>query len=105
MSMSDARIAKLRAFIAARPTDPFPKYALAQEHRNGGNWQAAWEVWDELLRLHPEYTATYLHAGHTLIALERREEAKAVWQRGIDACIRHGDSHARGELESALAEL
>ena len=103
--MSAARIEKLRAFIAARPADPFPKYALAQEFRNGQDWQAAWEVWDELLRAHPEYTATYLHAGHTLVALDRKTEAKAVWQRGIEACIRHGDGHARGELEAALAEL
>jgi len=103
--MSNARIEKLRAFIAARPEDPFPKYALAQEFRNAQSWQAAREVWDELLRLHPEYTATYLHAGHTLLALGRKSEAKAVWERGIEACIRHGDGHARGELESALAEL
>ena len=32
-------------------------------------------------------------------------EARAVYERGIAACLRRGDSHAKGELEGALATV
>jgi hypothetical protein len=44
-------------------------------------------------------------AGGTLAALGRKDEAASVYRRGIEVTSRKGDSHARGELESALNEL
>jgi hypothetical protein len=44
-------------------------------------------------------------AGGTLAALGRTSEAADVYRRGIAAATRKSDSHARGELDSALAEL
>ena len=52
---------------------------------------------------HPDYTAAYLHAGNALVALGRRDDARAVWLKGVEACAAKGDTHARGELEAALA--
>ncbi len=103
--MAAERIARLRAFMVARPQDPFPRYALALEHRNAGDHAQAWAELQRLLADHPDYTAGYLHAGHALVALGRRDEAARVWQDGVAACVRRGDQHARGELESALATL
>jgi tetratricopeptide (TPR) repeat protein len=95
----------LRAFIAQRPTDPFPKYALALEHKNAGELEAAWSQFEVLMEGHADYTASYLHAGNTLVALGRLNEARAIYRRGIEVCARVGDGHARGELEGALAGL
>jgi tetratricopeptide (TPR) repeat protein len=100
--MPPSRADQLRTFIAARPSDPFPKYALALEHKNAGQLAESWGVWETLLADHADYTAAYLHAGHTLVALGRLDEARQVWRRGVSACDRKGDHHARGELESAL---
>ncbi len=99
------RIEMLRSFIDQRPTDPFPRYALALEHRNAGQLDDAWRAFQELLTHHTDYTATYLHAGATLVALGRVEEARDVYRRGVEACVRKGDHHALGELEGALAGL
>jgi tetratricopeptide (TPR) repeat protein len=99
------RISKLLAFAQSRPQDPFPRYALALEHRNAGDHAQAWAVFERLLADHPDYTAGYLHAGNALVALARREEAREVWRRGVQACIAKGDQHARGELEAALADM
>jgi hypothetical protein len=33
------------------------------------------------------------------------DEARAVFERGVEVSIANGDLHARGELEAALAEL
>ena len=95
----------LKEFIAARPGDPFPRYALALEYKNGGRLDEARAEFDTLMTAHPDYTAAYLHAGNTLLALGLRDEARAIYERGIEACARGGDAHARGELEGALAAL
>jgi hypothetical protein len=44
-------------------------------------------------------------AGGLLVALGKRDDAKAVFRRGIEVSSRKGDSHAKGELEGALADL
>ena len=59
----------LRKFIAARPGDPFPRYGLAQEYKNGGRLAEAREEFSVLLREYPDYTAGYLHAGNVAVGL------------------------------------
>jgi tetratricopeptide (TPR) repeat protein len=103
--MSSPRVEALREFIRQRPGDPFPRYALAMEHKNAGQLEEASALFDELMTASPEYTAAYLHAGGVLVSLGRAEEARAVFQRGIAACLRGADAHARSELEAALATL
>ena len=99
------RIATFKSFIARSPADPFPRYGLAMEHKARGNLTEAWTAFSELLEGFPDYVPTYLMAGGTLIGLGRKDEAAAVYRRGIEAAARKGDSHARGELESALHEI
>jgi tetratricopeptide (TPR) repeat protein len=100
-----SRIEALLGFIRAHPQDPFPRYALALEYKNGGRLDEARSTFEELMAANPDYTAAYLHAGNTLLALGQRDQARAVYQRGVEACIRRGDTHARGELEGALAAV
>jgi tetratricopeptide (TPR) repeat protein len=100
-----SRIEMLRGFIAQRPQDPFPHYALALEYKNAGDLAAAWETFSSLLDRHGDYVAAYLHAGNTLVALGRQGDARQVYERGLVACAKAGDSHAQGELAGALASL
>jgi len=100
-----SRIEILKRFIGERPADPFPRYGLAQEYKNAGRLVEAREEFGVLMRDHPDYTAAYLHAGNVAVALGARDEAEAIYRRGIEACVRRGDAHARGELEGALSSL
>jgi tetratricopeptide (TPR) repeat protein len=100
-----SRIEALKRFISSRPSDPFPRYGLAQEYKNAGKLAEARDEFVTLMREHPDYTAAYLHAGNVHLALGDRAEARAVFERGIAACVRRGDGHAKGELEGALASL
>jgi tetratricopeptide (TPR) repeat protein len=100
-----SRIDMLLGFIQQKPQDPFPRYALALEYKNGGRLDEARATFDALMTAHPDYTAAYLHAGNTLVALGLRDEARATYERGVEACVRRGDTHARGELEGALSSL
>ncbi len=99
------RVERLRAFIAQRPDDPFPKYALALEFRNAGEMDEAWKEFAALMEKHADYVAAYLHAGQTLVSLARHQEARTVFTKGVEVASRCGDAHARGEIESALATL
>src|SRR4051812_40521925 len=99
------RIATFRTFIARTPTDPFPRYGLAMEYKGRGDLAEAWTVFAELLEKFPDYVPTYLMAGGTLVALGRKDEAAETYRKGIEVAAKRGDSHARGELESALAEI
>jgi tetratricopeptide (TPR) repeat protein len=103
--MAFSRIDALLGFIQQKPQDPFPRYALALEYKNAGRLDEARATFDALMSAHPDYTAAYLHAGNTLLALGLRDEARAVYQRGVEVCVRRADAHARGELEGALASL
>ena len=95
----------LLSFIAQKPSDPFPRYALALEYKNAGRLDEARAVFSELMSLCPDYTATYLHAGDLLSKMGLKEDARSVFQTGITVASRRGDSHARGEIESALVAL
>jgi tetratricopeptide (TPR) repeat protein len=99
------RIEMLRQFSEAHPKDPFPRYGLAIELKNQGRLEEAERSFGELMAGFPDYTAAYLHAGNVLVALGRRDDAAAVYRRGIEACVRKRDGHAQGELEGALAAL
>jgi tetratricopeptide (TPR) repeat protein len=98
----ESRIEKLRAFAEARPQDPFPRYALALEHRNAGSHPEALAVFRDLMAAHPDYVPAYLHAGNVLTSLGDHAEAKVVWRQGVEVARRKGDHHAAGELEAAL---
>jgi tetratricopeptide (TPR) repeat protein len=100
-----SRIETLKRFLSTRPSDPFPRYGLAQEYKNAGQLAEAREEFATLMREHPDYTAAYLHAGNVHAALGERTLAREVYERGIAACVRRGDAHAKGELEGALAAL
>jgi predicted Zn-dependent protease len=100
-----SRIELLRGFIAQRPSDPFPRYALALEHKNAGQLDEAWETFRMLMDAHRDYVPAYLHAGNTLVELGRVAEARVVFASGVEASSRRGDGHARSELEAALAQI
>src|SRR5262245_57295673 len=99
------RIASFRSFISKSPTDPFPRYGLAMEHKGRGELLEAWGVFEELIDQFPDYVPTYLMAGETLVALGRKDAAAETFRKGIEVATRRGDQHARRELEAALAAV
>ena len=80
-----SRVEALRAFIAGHPQDPFPRYALALEYKNGNRFAEAREEFAALMRDHADYVPAYLHAGNTHLALGDRAAARETFARGIEA--------------------
>ena len=103
--LKNSRLEVLRSFAEKRPQDPFPRYALAMELKTSGDGEGAWRAFEALIAEHPDYLASYAPAGGVLIELDRLDDAHLVYGKGIEACTRQGDAHARDHLESALAAL
>ena len=95
----------LEEFVKKEPEDPFPRYGLAMAYREEGDFVSAQAHFEVLMDQFPDYLATYLMAGNNLVSLGRAGDAGAVYRRGIEVTTAGGDTHAKSELEAALAEL
>ena len=62
-------------------------------------------AFEEVERRFPDYVPQYLMHVNVLASLKQRDAARAVGERGLAAARRKGDSHAHGELQSALDGL
>lgn len=99
------RIETLRIILDQNPADKLARYGLAMEYVKAGEYEAAIGEFETLLATAPDYLYAYYHAGQVLEKLGRIEDARAMYQRGIEAAETAGDRHAQSELSAALAQL
>lgn len=103
--MNDSRLDVLKKMVAQDPSSAFARYGLAMEYVNQGQNEQAVEEFQELLESNPSYAAGYFHAGRTLEKMNRLEEARRIFERGIEVTSQSGDAHTRSELQAALDML
>ena len=96
------RLARLKALVEANSADRFARYGLAMELGNHGRLEESLAEFRALLAFDPDYLASYFQAGQTLEKLNRVEEAREVYEKGIEVAARKGDQKTRGELQWAL---
>jgi Tfp pilus assembly protein PilF len=99
------RIEALQQILAQNPANTLARYGLAMEHVKAGDYATAVGEFRALLYTDPDYTYAYFHAAQTLEKLGLVEEAKEMYRLGIAAAGRKADTHARDELQAALANL
>ena len=103
--MSNSRLEILKSLVEQDPANAFTRYGLAMEYVNTGALETAVGEFNALLEHNPNYAAGYFHGGQTLEKLGRVDDAKALYQRGIDVTTKTGDGHTRSELQGALDML
>ena len=91
--------------VAQNPTDAFARYGLAMELVKGGQLESAITEFRALLDHNPNYAAAYFHGGQVLEKLGDIEQARELYEKGIEVTARTGDQHARSELQAALDML
>jgi predicted Zn-dependent protease len=101
----EERLAAFQRFAAARPDDPFTRYALAMQYRAMGRLEEAVQEFQALAHRAPDYVPTWLMLGQSLETLGRGADAAQAYQDGIAAATRQSNQHARSELEDALGQL
>lgn len=94
----------LEEVVQQQPGDTFARYGLAMELAKTEP-DAAWVHFAYLLEHHPEYAATYYHAGAFLNKQGRLDEARKVLTTGLEVTSRQGNRHAHSELQAALDDL
>ncbi len=99
------RLAFLEQHCAAGTADSFAFYGLGMEYRKEGRVDDAIATFTKLREKDPDYVPMYLMAGQTLIDAGKGAEARAWLESGIEVARKKHDSHALGELESALASV
>lgn len=99
-TMNQERIKQLINFIEEDPSDPFPKYALAIEYLQD-NKQQSKELFEELIKNHPDYIGTYYHAAALYAELGESDKAEATYEAGIEKAKALDERHALKELQSA----
>ena len=88
--------------LAEDPNNSFVRYGLAMEYMKSGGLEAAVSEFRSLQDSDPDYLAAYFHGGQTLERMGLVEEARDMYERGIEATKRTGDAHSRSELQAAL---
>jgi Flp pilus assembly protein TadD len=103
--MPTNRIEVLQTMLSQNPADAFARYGLAMELIKGGDLAGAVAEFRALLEHNPNYAAAYFHGGQALEKLGEVEQARALYEKGIEVTGRTGDGHTRSELQAALDML
>jgi|SRR5579884_1833069 len=103
--MATNRLEILKAMVDQDPSNSFARYGLATEYANTGQLEEAVKQFGILLENDDSYVAAYYHGGQALEKLGKINEARALYERGLQACTRKGDSHTYSEIERALSLL
>ena len=103
--MASNRLDTLKNMVAQDPASAFARYGLAMEYVNLGRFDEAMDEFHSLLGSNPDYAAGYFHAGRTLERIGKIDEARTMYEKGIEVTTRTGDAHTRSELQAALDML
>ena len=100
--MATNRLDILKQMVAQDATNTFARYGLAMEYAKSGDLATASAEFLALITQKPDYSAAYYHGGQALEKLGRVDQARDLYEKGIEATTRSGDAHTRAEIEAAL---
>jgi len=98
-------IERIQAMLTKEPDDVFLNFGMAMQLVNAGRLDEALAQFSKVLDLDPGYVTAYFQKGKTLLALGRRDDARAALLAGIEKATACGDPHAKAEMQQVLAAL
>ena len=100
-----SRLEQLEKLLVAEPRDVFVNFALAMEYFKAGRHEEALVQFGRVNEIDPDYVPAYFQKGNSLVSLGRQQEAKAVFEKGIEVARRVGNNHAADEMADVLKLL
>lgn len=99
------RIETLLNFLKDSPDDNFLHHALALEYIKAGKDDEAKLLFRGILERNASYVGSYYHLARLLERTGEKQEAIAVYEKGMEAARAAGDNHAYNELQAACEDL
>ena len=102
--MSNPRIDNLRRMLEKHPDDPRLRFGLALEFEKAERWDEMAAELERYLQMSEDEGNAWGRLGEALRRLGREEEARAAYQRGIEAATRHRHPTMAAEFEEILED-
>jgi len=103
--MTPSRLDSLKLLLEENPNDSFTLYAIALEYDSLGEPETAVTYLKEIIERDANYLPAYRQLGQILARLNRTEEAKPIYRKGIEIAETIGDAHAKQEMTEELDEI
>ena len=103
--MTVDRIEALRRMLEKRPDDARARFGLAAEYERLGQWQDVVRELEAYLASTEDQGNAWGRLGHALRQVGREGEARAAYERGIEAALRHGHPSMAAEFEETLEDF
>lgn len=95
----------MEKMLEASPGDLFLHYGVAMEYLSASDVERASGKLEWIIQQDPFYLAVYYQLAKLYEQQGKREEAVAMYERGIDVASSQKDMKTLGELRSAMEEL
>ena len=99
VGQSEQAVRFLEQAIALEPAYREAYNELGVVYASLGDLEKAVETWEELVALYPDFVPVYFNLGRALWRLERRLQARAYWQRGVELAPNHPSAGRIQQLE------
>jgi predicted Zn-dependent protease len=96
------RIANLQRLLERNPADPRLRLGLALEYEKLEQWTDVVRELQHYLAATDDQGNAWGRLGNALRRLGHGDDARAAYQRGIDAARRHGHPSMAGDFEELL---
>ncbi len=103
--MTQDRIAALEGMVASRPADARLRFGLAVEYEKAGRTDDAVGELRAYLEQSDDQGNAWGRLGALLTLLERGDEAREAYRRGIEQARKHGHPTMAAEFTAALEEI
>lgn len=101
---NESRIEKLIAMLQNNPTDCFLRHALGLELQKVGKEAEAIEAFKQVIATDEQYVGTYYHLA-LAVSKENEDEAKPIFEKGMEVARAQNDKHAENELRMVYEEI
>lgn len=98
-------ISRWEQMVAAQPNNDLARFSLAKALFDEGRFADALPHLEQALQRKPDWMVVQILIGKAQLALGRREEARAAFQRGRELAIEQHHEGPQAELDELLADL
>ncbi len=100
--MNNPRIENLQRMLEKHPEDARLRFGLALEYEKAERWAEMAAELERYLQMTEDEGNAWGRLGEALRRLGRQEEARAAYERGVEAATRHQHPTMAAEFEDIL---